>query len=143
MKNVLKVDSVNKRLVMDRSFAKEAEIVGSEAYILLQNARRDYPTYTVVRRQIKRNAAKECYRGLTYEYMESYIASHDNAASRRAEYVMYQIVDKNHFSVIVEVEVSPLFFGWLCGFGNKVRIMQPAAVKREFQDYLGKILYLY
>lgn len=69
MKNVLKVDSVNKCLVMDRTFAKEAETVGSEAYMLLQNARRDYPTYTVVRRQIKRNSAKECYRGLTYEYM--------------------------------------------------------------------------
>ena len=71
MKNVLKVDSVNKCLVMDRTFAKEAETVGSEAYMLLQNARRDYPTYTVVRRQIKRNSAKECYRGLTYEYMEA------------------------------------------------------------------------
>ena len=96
MKNVLKVDSVNKRLVMDRSFAKEAEIVGSEAYILLQNARRDYPTYTVVRRQIKRNAAKECYRGLTYEYMESYIASHSNAASRRAEYNELRLLAECH-----------------------------------------------
>ena len=57
--------------------------------------------------------------------------------------VMYQVVDKNHFSVIVEVEISPVFFGWLCGFGNKVRIMQPAAVNQKFQDYLGKILYLY
>ena len=57
--------------------------------------------------------------------------------------IMYQVVDKNHFSVIVEVEISPQFFGWLCGFGNKVRIMQPSAVKQKFQDYLGKILYLY
>ena len=96
MKNVLKVDSVNKCLVMDRTFAKEAETVGSEAYMLLQNARRDYPTYTVVRRQIKRNSAKECYRGLTYEYMESYIASHDNAASRRAEYSELRLLAECH-----------------------------------------------
>ena len=96
MKNVLKVDSVNKCLVMDRTFAKEAETVGSEAYMLLQNARRDYPTYTVVRRQIKRNSAKECYRGLTYEYMESYIASHSNAASRRAEYNELRLLAECH-----------------------------------------------
>ena len=96
MKNVLKVDSVNKCLVMDRTFAKEAETVGSEAYMLLQNARRDYPTYTVVRRQIKRNSAKECYRGLTYEYMESYIASHGNAASRRAEYNELRLLAECH-----------------------------------------------
>ncbi len=57
--------------------------------------------------------------------------------------IMYQVSDKNHFSVIAEVEVSPLFFGWLCGFGNKAKIIQPAAVKQEFQDYLGKIQYLY
>ena len=96
MKNVLKVDSVNKCLVMDRTFAKEAETVGSEAYMLLQNARRDYPTYTVIRRQIKRNSAKECYRGLTYEYMESYIASHGNAASRGAEYNELRLLAECH-----------------------------------------------
>ena len=96
MKNVLKVDSINKRLVMDRAFAKEAETVGSEAYMLLQNARRDYPTYTVVRRQIKRNSAKECYRGLTYEYMESYIASHGNACLRRAEYNELRLLAECH-----------------------------------------------
>ena len=96
MKNVLKVDSINKRLVMDRAFAKEAETVGSEAYMLLQNARRDYPTYTVVRRQIKRNSAKECYRGLTYEYMESYIASHGNASTHRAEYNELRLLAECH-----------------------------------------------
>ena len=57
--------------------------------------------------------------------------------------LMYQVADKNHFSVNAEVEVSPLFFGWLCGFGNKAKIMQPAAVKKEFQDYLEKNLNLY
>jgi len=38
--------------------------------------RMDYPTYTVERRRITRNAAKECYRGLTYTYMKDYILSH-------------------------------------------------------------------
>ena len=77
MKNILKVDSKNKRLVMDRTFAKNAEIVGSKEYIILQDARRDYPSYNVDRRQIKRNPNKECYHGLTYSYMRKYIASHE------------------------------------------------------------------
>ncbi len=57
--------------------------------------------------------------------------------------VMYQAVDNDHFSVNVEVDVSPPFFAWLCGFGNKVKIMQPPAVKKEFQEYLEKIMSLY
>lgn len=96
MKNVLKVDSANSRLIMDRTFAKRAETVGSDEYVMLQNARRDYPTYTVVRRQIKRNANKECYRGLTYEYMESYIDTHADAAVRRAEYGRLRLLAKCH-----------------------------------------------
>ncbi len=96
MKNILKVDSVNRLLVMDRSFAKASEIVGSEEYIMLQNARRDYPTYTVIRKQIKRNANKECYRGLTYKYMESYIESHSNATARRLEYDELRLLAECH-----------------------------------------------
>ena len=57
--------------------------------------------------------------------------------------IMYQVVDKNHFSIIVEVEISPQFYGWLCGFGNKAKIIQPKTVKDEFLDYLSKITYLY
>ena len=46
--------------------------------------------------EVKRNAAKECYRNLTHEYMESYIASHDNAASRRAEYSELRLLAECH-----------------------------------------------
>lgn len=96
MKNILKVDTVNNLLVMDRTFAKAAEIVGSEEYVMLQNARHDYPTYRVVRKQIKRNAAKECYRGLTYEYMENYIASHPYSAVIRKEYDDLRLLAECH-----------------------------------------------
>ena len=78
MKNYLKVDVANARLVMDRTFAKNCAIAGSAEYNLLQSARKDYPNFTVEQRTIKRNANKECYRGLTYEYMKKYIASHES-----------------------------------------------------------------
>ena len=79
MKNVLKVNHQNKTIVMDRTFAKKAEVVGSDEYNLLQTARRDYDTYSVIRHEIKKNPNKECYRGLTYDYMRNYIMSHSSA----------------------------------------------------------------
>ena len=86
MKNILRVDTANARLVMDRTFAKNATVVGSPEYTMLQAARRDYPTFTVMQRQIQRNSNKECYRGLTYSYMENYIRLHPNAEQRYKEY---------------------------------------------------------
>ena len=79
MTNYLKVDYENKSLVMDRTFAKSAKIVGSKEYDLLQNARAAYPKYEVTVRSIKRNASKECYKGLTYAFMEDYIMTHENS----------------------------------------------------------------
>ena len=54
-------------------FAKMMENPFSEEYRLLQELRRDYPVYTVSRRQIKKNSSQEHYKGLTYEFMEWYI----------------------------------------------------------------------
>ena len=80
MKNTLKINHENRTLVMDKTFAKAASFVGSNEYNLLQDARRDYPTYQVTLRSIKKKEDKESYRGLTYQYMENYIATHANAA---------------------------------------------------------------
>ena len=82
MKNILKIDHPTKTITMDRTFAKNAENTRSEEYAHLQSVRRDYPTYTVARRQIKKNPNKECWKGLTYEYMENYIISHEEGENR-------------------------------------------------------------
>ena len=89
MKNYLKVDVANSRLVMDRTFAKNCAIAGSAEYNLLQATRKDYPNFTVEQRTIKRNANKECYRGLTYDYMKMYIASHES--EENAEVVLAEL----------------------------------------------------
>ena len=79
MKNYIKVDTVNRMLVMDRTFAKNASIVGSREYEMLQQAKRDYADegYQVVTRKIKTNSNKKTYSGLTYEYMYDYILTHE------------------------------------------------------------------
>lgn len=77
MKNVLKIDFQKKELVMDRTFAKMCENTRSEEYTQLQRVRSDYPNYRVVIRSIKKNPNKKTYKGLTYEYMEDYISTHE------------------------------------------------------------------
>ena len=95
MKNVLKVSHADRTIVMDRTFAKFADNTMSPEYAHLQQVRRDYPTYTVVQRQIKKNAKQEHYHGLTYAYMEDYIASHGNADDRRI-YDEMKLISKCH-----------------------------------------------
>ena len=99
MKNTLKLDHENGLIIMDRTFAKKSENTRSEEYTHLQNVRRDYPHYTVVRRQIKPNPNKECWKGLTYEYMENYIKTHgteDERKSNLKEYEELRLISECH-----------------------------------------------
>jgi len=80
MKNCLKLDHEHDLIIMDRTFEQKSLNTMSAEYAHLQSVRRDYPTYTVIRRQIKKNPRKECYKGLTYAYMRTYIQKNDPAA---------------------------------------------------------------
>ncbi len=73
MTNYLKVDHNKKKLIYDRTFAKNSSIVGSTEYNRLQQARKDYPDYTPEQKKINRNPNKDTYKGLTYDYMRDYI----------------------------------------------------------------------
>ena len=99
MKNTLKINHENKAIVMDRTFAKFAENTRSDEYAHLQQVRRDYPDYAVTVRTIKRNAEKETYKGLTYEYMEDYILRHEseeNALAIIKEFNELRTISKCH-----------------------------------------------
>ena len=82
MKNVLRISHSDRRIIMDRTFAKLAENTMSPEYAHLQQVRQDYPLYVVERRRIKRNIHQEHYHGLTYRYMEDYIESHGTQEDR-------------------------------------------------------------
>ncbi len=89
MRNVLKVfhDGGKKgRIVMDREFAVKSTVYGTEEYNILQAARKDYPTYHVVRKTIKRNPKKEAFKGLTYAYMEAYMDRYNVSEELRQQY---------------------------------------------------------
>lgn len=86
MKNTLRLDHAKKLVIMDKTFAKFAANTRSEEYAHLQQVRRDYPHYEVIQRTIKRNPNKECYHGLTYEFMEDYIMTHGDAETVKKNY---------------------------------------------------------
>ena len=47
-----------------------------------------------------------------------------------------KVVDENHFIATVEVALSPNFYGWLFGFGNKIRLVGPDYVVEEYRKLL-------
>lgn len=51
--------------------------------------------------------------------------------------------DEAHVLARADVQISPQFFGWLAGLGDKVRIESPEAVAVEYREYLQKILRRY
>lgn len=83
MKNTLMLNHVERTIVMDKTFAKFAADTRSAEYAHLQQVRQDYPLYTVVQRHIRKNTKQEHYHGLTYAYMEDYIATHGSKEDRR------------------------------------------------------------
>lgn len=94
MKNTLRVLHNKRQIVMDRTFDKLSQDPRSTEYALLQSVRRDYPSYAVIRHTIKKNPNQEHYKGLTYAYMENYIATHDPDALD--EYMEMRLISECH-----------------------------------------------
>ena len=46
---------------------------------------------------------------------------------------------ETHFHFTVPICVSDQFYGWVCGFGGKVEITAPAAVRRGLQEMTSRI----
>lgn len=70
------INFTNNTIEMTKTESTAASKFGSKAYKQLQEARKDYPTYTVVIKAV--SSKRENLKGLTYDYMEKYIAKHDD-----------------------------------------------------------------
>ncbi len=57
--------------------------------------------------------------------------------------VIYNKADDTHFTVTAEVEISDQFFGWLLGFGKKVKVIAPDDITEKFRNYIDKIREMY
>ena len=51
--------------------------------------------------------------------------------------------DGDHFNVVVNVQVSPRFYGWVAGFGTGIEILDPPSVRAEMKKKLVELEGLY
>lgn len=72
---------------LSKRFAAAARKYGSQEYKDLQAARKDYPNYKVVTVTRKAAVKKDNFKGLTFEYMEKYIAAHDGDGKIMEKYL--------------------------------------------------------
>ncbi len=57
--------------------------------------------------------------------------------------VHYSIEDDSHFVVSTHIEISDQFYGWICGFGRRAKIISPPEAVENFKAYLEKVTAMY
>ena len=82
--NSIRSNRNSRTIEVSKSFDKAASRFNSEEYKALQQVRKDYPSFTIVVKTVRTKA--DHFKGLTYDFMEKYIASHDDAEARMAEF---------------------------------------------------------
>ena len=87
MKYPIKVNHDAQEIIMSSSFAKKQKFPNTAEFHELQALHNTFPTYKIVTRKIKLNSQKEAFKGLTYAYMEEYIANHAKAESRMKDFI--------------------------------------------------------
>ena len=78
MTSAIRLDHLNKEILISKSFAKVAMNPNSTEYKDLAEVMVNHPDYKITQRVIKKNANKQTYPGLTYEYMRAYIILHSS-----------------------------------------------------------------
>ena len=71
----MKINYEAKTIELTKAENKAASTFGSEMYKVLREARQDNPSFTVV---VSKRTHNGKYKGLDYDYMERYIAAHDD-----------------------------------------------------------------
>ena len=87
----MRINLTERTIALTKKEMTAASRYGSDAYKELQNARRDNPGFEIVTITRMVKTQRETYKGLTYEYMEKYIKTHDDAEKTIwTEYMMYR-----------------------------------------------------
>lgn len=76
------IDFAKERIVMTRAFAKKASDPTTAEYRKLKGIISTVPSFRVECHTNKKNARKESYKGLNYEFMKSYIETHADKSKK-------------------------------------------------------------
>lgn len=82
MKNIT-INFKNETLEITKSFERKACAYGSSEYIELANARKDFPNFKIV---VKTPKSSNNFKGMNYDFMRTYIESHDNSEIKLKEF---------------------------------------------------------
>ena len=66
-----------KEIIITKAFEKAANKVGSTEYNELVKIRKDFPDYTIRRKEIEKNTSKQSHKGLTVKEMKRFISTRD------------------------------------------------------------------
>ncbi len=83
--NAIRVDRKARTIEVTKGFEKASRRFGTAAYEAMQKVLQDNPGFRVVVKATKVKA--DSYKGLTYDFMEKYIASHENAEVNMATFM--------------------------------------------------------
>jgi len=73
MRNNFKIDSVAKTISTTKSFAKRANVFGTEEYNIMRELQSDFPNYTINNEKVNIKVTKETHKGLKFKHMAFYI----------------------------------------------------------------------
>ena len=86
MKNLFTYDFINRTIVASKATLKKASNPSTAEYKALMEMIAGQPTFRVAEKVIEINRSKETYSGLTYELMESFIDTQENAEQTKRVY---------------------------------------------------------
>lgn len=72
---------------MTKKVEKEIQNINSQVYLEFVQLKRDFPDYKMVVKTIKKNEAKESYKGLTIKEMERFVATQGESATAKFKQV--------------------------------------------------------
>ncbi len=83
--NSVRIIRSSRTIEVSKSFDKAASRFGTREYEALQQVRKDYPDFTIAVKTVRTKA--DHFKGLTYDFMEKYISSHEDADKRMATFM--------------------------------------------------------
>lgn len=73
--NKITFNHTTKEIIITKAFETEANVIGSSAYNELVRIRKDFPDYTIKRKEIAKKENKKSFKGLTVKEMKRFLAT--------------------------------------------------------------------
>ena len=109
-----------KEIIITKAFEKAANKIGSIEYNELVKIRKDFPDYTIRRKEIEKNTSKQSHKGLTVKEMKRFISTRDEkevvlfervceiAENKQGKYAVIKKWFLNNYKEAYEKEIENL-----------------------------------